>query len=471
MTDRRPTLEVLADSGPGVGSGHLARSLAVAATWAGRGGRAVLRDAPASPGPWSDRYAAAGVEVGGEPGAEDSAGPGRVVLVDGYRQPAGRIAALRTGAPVVSIDDHGASGPRPADLVVDQNPGADPDGYRAAGAERVLVGSRYALLRPEVVAAAPVDPPDRGAPPRRLLVAAGGDPHPGVARLLDEVAAGAAGRHGLEVVALRGVADVGAVLATVDLALTAAGSTLWELARFGIPSVAVAVAPNQQPVARAVGTAGLAVDAGDLADVDTDGLGAALDALVADADRRAEMARRGREAVDGHGARRVAAAARALLVRLRRAGPGDADLLWRWRNDPHVRAASFDPDPIPWDDHVAWLDRVLAAPDAAIWIATDQQDRPLGQVRVEGAATGTGTTAVVVAPEARGEGWAAPVLAAAAEAAGRELGPAGLVALRAEVVEDNARSAAAFVAADFDRGPDGARRGRAHRTYHRPGHV
>ena len=65
------------------------------------------------------------------------------------------------------------------------------------------------------------------------------------------------------------------------------------------------------------------------------------------------------------GAQRVATAARSLLVHLRRAAPEDADQLWRWANDDAVRAASFHPEPIPWDDHVAWFQRLLASESAA----------------------------------------------------------------------------------------------------------
>lgn len=454
------TLRIVARSGPGVGAGHVGRCLALAQAWVAAGGRAEVDPDAGLPDDWRDRYRAAGVEV-------TATHPPQVVLVDGYDIDAGQVAAWRAQAPVVVIDDHGTGGARGADLVVDQNLGARADAYPGT---RLLAGPRYALLRPDVVAARPGARPDRRAAPAALLVAAGGDPAPDVAASLDEAARTVADRHDLDVRWLRGVADVGSALAAADVALSAAGSTTWELLAHGVPTVLVPVVDNQRPVARAVGAAGAAVDAGDIATTSVAELVAALEALVGSPERRDELSAAGWALVDGRGAARVAASARALLVSLRRAGADDAEQLWRWANDPRVRAASFRPEPIAWEDHLAWFERTSSTSDAAIWLADDHLGEPLGQVRVDGAGTGTGTVDVSVAPERRGQGWAAPMLVAASWRAEAELGPHGLERLVAEVLPDNVRSSSAFLAADFDRGPDGTHEGRPHETYTRRCH-
>ncbi len=455
-----PTLHVLADGGPGVGAGHLGRCLALAQSWAGAHGRAVLVGA-APPEAWADRYRSAGVAVEPDPDQRPD-----VLVVDGYRYRDDDVAGRAGGAPVVSIDDHGVGGHAGAALVVDQNLGATAAPYGTPSSE-VLAGTRYALLRDEVVRCRPASPADRAAAPHRLGVAMGGDPPPATRQLFDDARAALAAERGLEIVELQGLRDLGPVLADLDLALTAAGSTVWELALFGVPTVAVAVADNQIPVARLAGQAGLVVDAGDAGTTTGDHLAELVRALLADPARRTALAAAGRAAVDGRGASRVATAARSLLVRLRRAVPDDARQLWQWANDDAVRAASFHPEPIPWDDHVAWFQRLLADQRSAQWLAMDGAGTPLGQFRVELDEAGRGTVDVSVDPGRRGQGWAGPLIAAGARQAASELRPQGIRALEASVLLANEPSSRAFLAADFDAGPDGSAGGWEHHTYTR----
>lgn len=465
---------MVADGRPGVGAGHLARCLALAQSWRRAHGEVVLVDDPPRPTAWVDRYRAAGAEVAPEPLAPRGPGAGvDVVVIDGYDLAASPTGLPGAGVPKVGIDDHGLAGLRDCDLVVDQNLGASSDPYRRRDgtAPATLLGPRYALVRSEVTDAIPAMPADRAETPRRLLVAAGGDPSAATARLLTGVAEAVAARHGMEVVHLAGVTGVGAVLASVDVALSAAGITTWELAAFGIPSVLVAVSANQQPIARRAAAVGLALDGGDRVDGASTAypraLRAQLEALIGDPGLRVACAAAGRRLVDGRGALRAATAARALLVRLRRAVPDDVRRLWEWANDPGARAGSLHPEPIGWDDHVAWFERTLAQPGSAIWLADDQLGQPVGQVRVDHAETGTGEISLSIAAPRRGEGWAAPLVAALVPTAARELGPVGLRSLHATVLADNTRSGRAFESADFDRGPDEQHVGRSCHAYTR----
>ena len=96
-------------------------------------------------------------------------------------------------------------------------------------------------------------------------------------------------------------------MAWADLAVTAAGSTSWELARVGTPQVAIVLADNQRPVAQGLAAEGLAVSLGWHADLTPESIAGAVGALAGDAGRRGEMSRRGRELIDGRGACRVLA--------------------------------------------------------------------------------------------------------------------------------------------------------------------
>ncbi|MBA2281880.1 MAG: GNAT family N-acetyltransferase, partial [Acidimicrobiia bacterium] len=67
---------------------------------------------------------------------------------------------------------------------------------------------------------------------------------------------------------------------------------------------------------------------------------------------------------------------------LRAATEDDAQLLHRWVNDAAVRSWSFQAEPVPWDDHVAWLRRLLADDATSLAIA-EVDGEPVGQVRLE----------------------------------------------------------------------------------------
>ncbi|MBF0558384.1 MAG: UDP-2,4-diacetamido-2,4,6-trideoxy-beta-L-altropyranose hydrolase [Nitrospirae bacterium] len=90
-----------------------------------------------------------------------------------------------------------------------------------------------------------------------------------------------------------------------DVAISAAGQTLYELARFGVPTIAVAVADNQMNNIKGWQESGFIEYAGWWADGNLmDNVLKAL-ARLEDRDRRIKMAQTGRAMVDGKGAGRV----------------------------------------------------------------------------------------------------------------------------------------------------------------------
>ena len=87
---------------------------------------------------------------------------------------------------------------------------------------------------------------------------------------------------------------------------------------------------------------------------------------------------------------------------LRPATLEDAKILFEWRNDPQVRAASHNQGEISFDDHLAWLEGSLANPNRKLYIA-EEDGVSVGTVRADWAENAY-TLSWTVSPEARGKG-------------------------------------------------------------------
>lgn len=106
-------------------------------------------------------------------------------------------------------------------------------------------------------------------------------------------------------------------------------------------------------------------------------------------------------------------------VEVRPATIADAALLLTWANDPDTRAASFHTERIAPDEHAAWLTRTLAHPTRRLFIGM-LGDAPIGQVRLDATDDGQAEVGISIAPERRGQGLGAGLLAAAVETGRRD---------------------------------------------------
>lgn len=95
---------------------------------------------------------------------------------------------------------------------------------------------------------------------------------------------------------------------------------------------------------------------------------------------------------------------------VRPATEADRRILWEWANDPETRAQSFNTDPIPWHDHRAWFDRVLA--DESRFLVIGCAPDPVGVVRFDIEADDA-TISVTIAPGMRGGGLGVRLIRAA----------------------------------------------------------
>lgn len=253
------------------------------------------------------------------------------LLLDSYAVTAKYMKALREVTQLVYLDDLNAF-TYPCDVLINYNHYAPLLGYETcyAGTQtRLLLDSAYAPLREEF----------RGLPAftcaekvRRVLITTGGsDPYNVAGQLVEHIKTAYATQHlALEVVCgrfnpnatvlqtlaqkykdvtiHRDIQHMAELMQTCDVAVTAGGSTLYELCACGVPSIFFTFADNQNYAKMAFADS-LMLYAGDV----RKGIWECVDSIVtqlrcyaADLPLRQRVSRDMQQLVDGNGAMRLA---------------------------------------------------------------------------------------------------------------------------------------------------------------------
>ncbi|GLR12924.1 hypothetical protein GCM10007907_17140 [Chitinimonas prasina] len=350
------------------------------------------------------------------------------VVVDHYGLDAHWQQAARQYAQCIAVVDDLANRGHAADLLLDQNLSALHADYTRLlpNHARALLGPRYALLRPAYRGGATVVSPLA----RRVMVSfggvdAGGETFKAMDALADlpdlevDFVAGAANPAWAGLVQKaegkphwrlhRHVADFASLMRQADLFVGAGGGTSWERAALGLPTVCIAVAPNQVANAEHMAAAGAQLYLGEAGQVTVAGLREAIRLLAGNHGLRLSLSQRSGQLVDGLGAQRVAAALLAQGLRLRPATQDDARLLHEGRNAESVRRWSLQTAPIPWDRHLAWLAASLLNPDRRLLVA-EASDGPVGVLRYDHTGAGRAEVSIYLLAGREGLGWARAML-------------------------------------------------------------
>jgi len=321
-----------------MGTGHAMRCLALAQAWQDSGGRAVFAMAESTPAV-RKRLASENCEVltisstaGDAEDARQTAAlahiePAGWVVVDGYQFTFAYQNVLKAvGCRILFLDDYGHATHYSADLVLNQNVCASEALYASKEPyTRLLLGPRYSLLRREFSAwrgwkrkVAPVchrlllmmggsDAENltgrvisalEGFRDLEVAVVVGGS-NPHFAELADQVE-----RSGQKITLQQDVANMPELMASADVAFSAAGSTTWELCLMGLPSMLVDVAANQTEVAKELDRSGYAVHVGD-GSVSASAITEQLERVLGSWELRRLLAERCGSLVDGYGTGRV----------------------------------------------------------------------------------------------------------------------------------------------------------------------
>lgn len=329
------------NAGSEIGFGHLTRCRALAQALRRQGERCVMVGPDAAHAKTADQEtfedwipvsdwssatedAARLVDMAHQFGAE-------WLVLDDYRIDEAYQLSLRAAGLRWLQFDGGAEKALWADVVVNANPAVRPEDYAGMlhnPGTRLLLGPRYAILRPEferielrgpgrhveqilvtfgggddrganefvLSSLLPVTPPDL----QFLVVSGARNPsNPSLKRWIDV--------HGQGRVSLHiDPEQVAPLFASCDLAVMAGGTSTYEAAACGLPMILVTIAANQVPQSRAWSEMGAAIYLGAMEHVQGSHLASAFQNVMNDHQRRQNMCLAGSQAVQGAGAKYVA---------------------------------------------------------------------------------------------------------------------------------------------------------------------
>lgn len=253
-----------------------------------------------------------------------------LLAVDGYHFGAQYQERLKQhDVRLLAFDDYGHAGSYAADFVLNQTNCASEGLYaRRASYTRLLLGTDYTVLRREFWPYADFVREHTARATRILVTLGGADPDNVTAKVLSgltqlrsrnievTIVAGSANVHrealadqlaasGLAGRLLTNVSDMPLLMAWADLAVTAGGSTVWELALLEVPCVSVILADNQAPCLDELHARGAVLNLGWHHQASAAAFAAAIESLAHDRLLRVEMASRLQRYIDGRGLDRV----------------------------------------------------------------------------------------------------------------------------------------------------------------------
>jgi UDP-2,4-diacetamido-2,4,6-trideoxy-beta-L-altropyranose hydrolase len=256
------------------------------------------------------------------------------LIVDGYHFNEDYQSIIKSGgAKFLLLDDYGQLSFCAANLVLNQNSYANEKLYPLIGDDtQLLLGCRYALLRQEFWRFQNVRADIRDlefAKPIRLLVTLGGSDSNNMTSVVlnalgylnpveveAKIIVGSANPNKQKLIAeceklacnvklYFDVNNISDLMVESDLAISAAGSTCWELAFLGLPALLIILAENQRLVAEHLEHIGVGINLGWYTEVTPENLAKAIEAVFVNINKLRDMSQKGISLVDGRGSHRV----------------------------------------------------------------------------------------------------------------------------------------------------------------------
>jgi len=312
------------------------------------------------------------------------------VIIDSYTAYSEIYTIASRNSVCIFLDDYNRIS-YPEGLVVNGAVSAVRSVYPENFGTEYLLGSRYALLRGEFL---DISPKIINENIRNILITLGGtDNHNLIEKILSvatrkfpeaclNVVSNSSGISGNNIFLYNNLSspEMKRLMSEADLAISAAGQTLNELAVCGVPTLAFKIADNQSENLKGWVESGFIDKETDLISLEADLRG------ITETKTRELRSLAGQQTIDGKGADRVVKTAfkRRLSGEMIvwEAQADDITDLFHLANDREVRQNSFNSDPIPFDDHKKWLDSIIISDTSYLYIFRIS-GRFIGQVRFD----------------------------------------------------------------------------------------
>lgn len=332
------TLIFRCDATVKIGTGHLMRCFALALAWKTKGGEAVFVTNCRSSGLLkrleNEGFSIVKIDESYPHPADWKVlsevlinFPNSWCVVDGYHFDSDYYRLIREkGNRVLVLDDTAHWDFYEAEAILNQNINADELKYNCLPETKLLLGTEYALLRREFWHWQNWQREIPDIAEKILVTMGGSDVYNQTLKVIKAIeklnfenlevkaVVGASNPHLSELKQLKvnfnleiisNAENMAELMAWADLAISAAGSTCWEMAFMSLPALLIVIADNQIGLGKGVSEAGFAKNLGWFEDVSEELLVENLKEILPDNEKRQQMSQLGRKIVDGNGATRL----------------------------------------------------------------------------------------------------------------------------------------------------------------------
>lgn len=338
-------LVIRVDASTQMGTGHLIRCLALAQAWKDAGDEVTFITACQSEGLLQRlREEEFDIHLLSCPYPDPSdwvytkdvlaSHPNSWVVLDGYHfDEVYQRWVKETGHRLLVIDDMAHLKHYYVDIVLNQNLHAEQLHYSCEPYTRLLLGSRYVLLRREFLAWRDWKREIPEVARRVLVTLGGGDPEnhtlkviqalqkvdiPGLEAIVvigasnphAEVLEAAIGQSRIPIRLIHDARNMPELMTWADMAVSSAGTTTWELLFLGTPTLFLVLADNQSNIAEQIESQEVGKSLGQAENITVQSLVESIASLAKGFNLRVRVSENARQIVDGQGGHRVLEALR-----------------------------------------------------------------------------------------------------------------------------------------------------------------
>lgn len=319
-----------------------------------------------------------------------------LLVIDNYDLDLKYEKHFRSFAKKIMIIDDLANRQHDCDVLLDQTYGRDPNDYKNLVPENctILAGSDYVLLRKEFILMRPkaIEKRRNTKEIKRILISMGGScQNNHILKALEMVkASGFAGnidvvlgfdknnldqikqyvKSMINKVDFHVNANMAELIYEADLAIGAAGSSVWERCCLGLPSVLFLIASNQKYVYELLIHNKICYSFEDFVKNDL---------------YKFSFNKKFYNLLDGFGSNRVLIEAlmhSTFTISLKKLSPEDKDMLFGWQNIKGMRKYCNNPKIPSYEEHLLWFKQRIKQAYNPFWIIYDCDNNPIGAINL-----------------------------------------------------------------------------------------